>query len=171
MKKIYILGSVASGKTTLAKKLSQKFDINYYELDSIIFDDTKIINKRRTQEEQLAIITTINTQQTWIIEGTYRKTCHIVLDLADTIIWLDPPLFLRKIRILTRFIKQKLHIEKCNYKSNYSMLKKMYQWTNDFESKRDKLNNILKFNEKKLVILKNNNDVKKFIKIGCKKKS
>ena len=115
--------------------------------------------------------TTINTQQTWIIEGTYRKTCHIVLDLADTIIWLDPPLFLRKIRILTRFIKQKLHIEKCNYKSNYSMLKKMYQWTKDFESKRDELNNILKFNEKKLVILKNNNDVKKFIKIGCKKKS
>ena len=164
MKKIYILGSVASGKTTLAKKLSQKFGIPYYELDSVIFDDTKIINKRRTPEEQLAIITTINTQQTWIIEGTYRKTCHIVLDLADTIIWLDPPLFLRKIRILTRFIKQKLHIEKCNYKSDYSMLKKMYQWTNDFESKRDELNNILKFNGKKLVILKNNNDVKKFIK-------
>lgn len=171
MKKIYILGSVASGKTTLAKKLSQKFDINYYELDSIIFDDTKIINKRRTPEEQQSIITKINTQQTWIIEGTYRKTCHIVLDLADTIIWLDPPLFLRKIRILTRFIKQKLHIEKCNYKSNYSMLKKMYQWTKDFESKRDELNNILKFNGKKLVILKNNNDVKKFIKMGCKKKS
>ena len=44
------------------------------------------------------------------------------------------------------------------------MLKKMYQWTKDFESKRDELNNILKFNGKKLVILKNNNDVKKFIK-------
>lgn len=41
MNKIYILGSVASGKTTLAKNLSIKTNIKYYELDNVIFDDTK----------------------------------------------------------------------------------------------------------------------------------
>lgn len=54
MKKIYILRSVASGKTTLAKKLSKKLGIPYYELDSIILDDTKIIDKCRSAEEQKA---------------------------------------------------------------------------------------------------------------------
>ena len=37
--KIYIIGSPASGKTTLAKKLSKRYDIKYYELDCIVYDD------------------------------------------------------------------------------------------------------------------------------------
>ena len=37
--KILIIGIVASGKTTLAKKLSRKTNIEYYEIDSIVHDD------------------------------------------------------------------------------------------------------------------------------------
>ena len=36
--KILILGVVASGKTTLAKRMSEENNINYYEIDSIIKD-------------------------------------------------------------------------------------------------------------------------------------
>ena len=34
--KILIIGIVASGKTTLAKQLSKKLNIQYYEIDSIV---------------------------------------------------------------------------------------------------------------------------------------
>ncbi len=37
--KIYIIGAPGAGKTTLAKSLSQKLNIKYYELDLLIFDD------------------------------------------------------------------------------------------------------------------------------------
>lgn len=37
--KILIIGIVASGKTTLAEKLSNKLKIKYYEIDSIVHDD------------------------------------------------------------------------------------------------------------------------------------
>jgi len=163
MSKIYILGSVASGKTTLAKNLSIQTNIRYYELDSIIFDDTKKVDKKRSPKEQEKIIRTINQKGSWIIEGTYRKSCHTVLDFADHIILLDPHLILRKIRILTRFIKQKLHIEKCNYKANCSMLKAMYQWTKNFEKKREDLVKMLKNYNNKLIIIKNSKQIKEFI--------
>lgn len=41
--KILIIGCVASGKSTLANRLSDKLSISYYEIDSIVHDD---INKR-----------------------------------------------------------------------------------------------------------------------------
>lgn len=35
--KIHIIGSVASGKTTMAKDLSMKLQIPYYELDNVVW--------------------------------------------------------------------------------------------------------------------------------------
>lgn len=40
MRKVFILGIVASGKTTLEKKLSKKMNIPWYELDSIVHHQT-----------------------------------------------------------------------------------------------------------------------------------
>ena len=138
--KVLIIGSVASGKSTLAKRLSIENGIKHYEIDSIVHDD---LNKRkRSLNEQIKIIENINLSNDWIIEGTLRKNLDMLLDMADLIIYLDVSLFVRKFRILSRFIKQKVGLEKCNYESNVKMLMMMYRWTNDFE------NNKFKFFEK-----------------------
>ncbi|WP_440338356.1 shikimate kinase [Lysinibacillus sphaericus] len=39
--KIHIIGSVGSGKTTLAKELSAKLNIPYYELDNVVLVKAK----------------------------------------------------------------------------------------------------------------------------------
>ena len=75
--KILIIGSVASGKTTLARKLSQQLNIKHYEIDSIVHDDLN--NMKRTHEQQKEIIEKIDTQQSWIIEGTLRKNLNYLL--------------------------------------------------------------------------------------------
>lgn len=49
--KILIIGTVGTGKTTLAKKLSIKYKIKYYEIDSIVHDDNNN-GRKRTKEEQ-----------------------------------------------------------------------------------------------------------------------
>lgn len=69
---------------------------------------------KRTKEEQEKIITKINEKESWIIEGTYRKSQRLMYDVADKIIFLDTPLYKRKLRIITRFIKQKTGQEKSN---------------------------------------------------------
>jgi len=62
----------------------------------------------------------------------------------------------RKIRIFFRFLKQKMGIEKCHYKSDIMMLKKMYQWTHDFENHRDKFEAKLLLYQNKVSRLYNN---------------
>ena len=82
------------------------------------------------------------------------------LELADKIIYLDIPIQVRKRRILLRYIKQKLKIEKSNYRPNKEMLKNMYKWTNEFENNKIELEEeILKYKEK-LIVLKSKRKIK-----------
>lgn len=102
MNKILISGIVASGKTTLAKRLSEAMNIPWYELDSIVYHQTATERYKRTAEEQIEVINHIDRSGTWIMEGTDRKSYRCLFDMADTVIFLDPPLWKRRIRILTR---------------------------------------------------------------------
>ncbi|UQZ84240.1 topology modulation protein [Paenibacillus konkukensis] len=137
MEKVFIIGIVASGKTTLAKRLSEKIKVPWYELDCIVHHQTAAGRYKRTAEEQMEVINNIDMNGSWIFEGTDRESYRCLLEMADTIIFLDTPLWKRKLRIFTRFLKQKIGIEPCHYKSDLKMLNRMYQWTRDFESKRE----------------------------------
>ena len=159
--KILIVGSVASGKSTFAKELSKKLNINLFEIDSIVHDD---VNKvKRDEGSQKEIIDNINKENSsWVIEGTLRKHLDYLLEYADKIIFLNIDFKIRKRRILKRFIKQKLKLEKSNYNPSIEMLKAMYKWNNDFEKEKDLFfKRINKYNEK-LIILNNNKEIKNF---------
>lgn len=140
--KILIVGTVGTGKTTLARKLSKDYNIKYYEIDSIVHDDSQN-GRKREEEEQNVIIKNINQNENWIIEGVLRKNLQYLLELADKIIYLDVPKDKRNIRILKRYIKQRLKLEKSNYKPDIKMLKMMFKWSNDFEKNKKKLENVL----------------------------
>lgn len=150
--RVLIIGIVASGKTTLAKNLSKKSGIKHYELDLIVHDDFN--NIKRTTEEQKAIIKDIcNENDDWIIEGTLRKNMDFLLGLADKIVLIDIPLYIRKKRIIIRYVKQKLKLEACGYKPSLKMVKMMYKWTRNYEdNKKDLMKKLLRY-EDKLTIL------------------
>ena len=148
--KISIVGIVGSGKTTLSKLLGETLEVTPYEYDVIVHPVVNGVRKKRTTEEQLLEVQRINRNNHWIIEGVNRKNLEFAHDLADLVVFLDPPLILRYKRLLIRYIKQKLKIEPCHYKSNIKMLKMMFQWTKTFETNRtafelslSKYNNVL----------------------------
>jgi len=85
--------------------------------------------------------------------------------MADTIIFLDPPLWKRKVRIFTRFIKQRTGIEQCHYRADLHMLKKMYKWTSDFEDNRTSFEADLKKYEHKVMRLTSNQDINNLLQI------
>ena len=157
--KIFIFGIVASGKTTLSRRLSLKYNIPCYEGDSIAWGGEGEENYKRSDEEQLNRILDIDKSGEWIIEGTYRESQKCLLDMADKIIFLDTPLYIRRVRIITRFIKQRLGMEKCNYKPTFKMLKMMFKWTNDFEKKRNKYEKILLEHKDKLIWIKSEKEL------------
>ncbi|MCU6792569.1 hypothetical protein OB236_10575 [Paenibacillus sp. WQ 127069] len=154
MKKVLIIGIVASGKTTLAKRLSNRINVPWYELDSIVHHQNATGRYKRTADEQVNVIMEIDKKGKWIFEGTDRESYQCLYQMADTIIFLDTPLWKRKIRILTRFLKQKLGIEKCHYTPDIIMLKMMYKWTRDFEQNRGSFEAKLKLYNDKLIRLK-----------------
>ncbi|WP_419884519.1 hypothetical protein [Paenibacillus sp. B-A-8] len=159
MNKVLIIGIVASGKTTLAKRLSNKTNIPWYELDAIVHHQTPEGRRKRSPEEQVAVIMEIDQDGAWIFEGTDRESYQCLYEMADTIIFLDTPLWKRKIRIFVRFLKQKMGIEKCHYKSDIRMLKKMYQWTQDLENNRYEFEAKLLLYQKKVIRLYENKEL------------
>lgn len=149
--KIWIIGSVGSGKTTLAGKLSGQTGIPFYEVDCIVHDETDSERRKRTPQEQAGLLRDIDRQPHWILEGTYRPSCHLLFELADTILFLDPPASVRRRRILKRFCRQKLGLESCHYRSDFHMLRMMYRWTREFEAGRPAFERMLAAYPEKLI--------------------
>ena len=72
--KIDIIGSVASGKTTLAKNISIKYQVPHYEKDNIVWQRTDAGDKMRTPEERDALFKQIIESVNWIVEGSPRES-------------------------------------------------------------------------------------------------
>lgn len=62
----------------------------------------------------------------------YKKWIIKSFEIADCIIFLDTPYLIRLKRILFRYVKQLLKIEKANYKPTFSMLINMFKWNHKF---------------------------------------
>lgn len=166
MTKIYIIGPVGSGKTTLAKRLSKELSIPFYELDNVVWEYHPDGDIRRSPKEIDKLFQKIINKDNWIIENVGKSYFDKGFDEADTIIYLNIPKLILYNRVLIRWIKQKLGIEKSGYKADIKMLIKMFEWTKN-ESKEDKLNKlkqyknkleILNINQTKNYIYKNNYD-------------
>jgi adenylate kinase family enzyme len=163
LKKIYIVGNVGSGKTTLSRKLSEKLGISHYEVDNIVHKNTEIGRIRQNEAEQTKEFKRINEGESWIIEGTFRTSCKYLLEVADLIIFLDPPVNVRIYRIIKRFIKQQIGLEKSNYKSNLRILKAIFRWTYDFEKTRKDFEIMINDYESKLKIISTRKEIKSIL--------
>lgn len=163
-KRIHIIGSVGSGKTTLAKELSKKLDIPYYELDNVVWIRHKSGDIRRTEVEREEYLNSILQSESWIIEGVHNENwVSNCFKNADLIIYLDPNYQIRTYRIVKRFIKQKLRLEKSNYKPTLEIFIKMFKWNRHFEEV-GKVNFFNKYglHKDKIVVINNTKNLNKY---------
>ena len=165
--RIYIVGSVASGKTTLANKVSNKLGIECTHLDGIVHikdkNDKEWGNIRRPDEEIDQLFKNIVMKPNWIIEDAGRKMFSEGMEAANIIVQLKPSIFVRRMRVMTRFFKQKLGMEECLYTPNIHMLKFMFKALNNYETGKDDLEVRLNQYTNKLVILRSGKEIKKFM--------
>ena len=71
--KIYIIGSVGSGKTTLARKLSSRLSLPHYETDNFVWNRHPEGDVRNSIEIRNALFRETIKQPTWIIEGVHTE--------------------------------------------------------------------------------------------------
>ncbi|MCO7127083.1 DNA topology modulation protein FlaR [Sporolactobacillus shoreicorticis] len=165
--KIYIIGSVGSGKTTLARNIAKKTEIAAYELDNVVWEHRPDGDRRRIPAERDAILQDILKKDSWIIEGAqYADWVLPALRSADRIIFLDPPNRVIQHRIVKRFIQQKLHLEEANYRPTFHMLWMMFQWSAQFQKEgRSQILHMLNSFQEKTVILKVKKDLNKTVSL------
>ena len=91
MRRVAIIASASgNGKTTLGGELASRLDVPFVELDAIVHgpDWTEI-----SDDDLRARVEPILGARGWVVDGAYQhKIGDLVVDAADTIVWLDLPL-------------------------------------------------------------------------------
>lgn len=147
--KIDIIGSVASGKTTLAGRISLKYSVPYFEKDNIVWERTPDGDKKRTPEERDALFRQIITSDNWIVEGTPRKSLKESFECCEYIIVLDERAIIRLVRVFKRWVLQRLGKEKYNSKPTLKFLLFNIKWVFEFNRmKRSLFEELSSYGEK-----------------------
>ena len=154
--KIYIMGSVGSGKTTLSKKISHKLGIPCYELDCIVYDD--LDNHRKRSDEEIEVLfQKILQEENWIIEDVGRSKFIKGREFSDIIFYIK--LKKREVykRVITRWIKQRLGKLDYNYPPTFYQLFDTIRTTNHYLRKeKEKIYDLKPYQEKVIFLDKKN---------------
>lgn len=132
--KIHIIGGPGSGKTFLANKLSNELNIPHFDLDDLQWDNTTVsYGTKRNIKERDELLNKILQKDNWIIEGVYYKWCKQCFEAADKIYVIDVPRYKYRYRIIRRFIRRKLGLEK-GKKETLKNLKDLLIWADKFQN-------------------------------------
>ena len=158
--KIHIIGCSGSGKTYLARALAEKHRISHFDLDDIQWDNSDSYGVRRPIDERCKMLNSLLENDSWIIEGVYYAWVGQCFKDADKIYVLDIPRRVYKYRIIKRFIKRKLGLEK-GKKETLKSVKALLKWTDTFQNVNMKeIRKILESYPEKTVWLNSKKSVK-----------
>ena len=164
--RIFIVGEIASGKTTLAKKISKILKIKHYELDNIAYKRRDIWTKADYSERKKKL-NKIFQRKKWILEGFYSTPwTYPIYKKADIVIILKTKLTTAKKRVIIRFLKRKF-LSKKNKKTNKNIKDtlKVIKHINlkRYIKKINRIKKVAKEHSKKFIELKNKDQIKKFL--------
>lgn len=155
--KIYIMGSTGSGKTYLSKKLSNKYNIESFELDKIVYDQNNLMTHRSDKDIEKDFSKIIN-KKSWIIEDIGRKRFYKGRLLADKIYYIKISKLKTYKQMISRWYKQLKNKEDYNIKPT---IKNLIKQLNDVRLYKKQENKILKelepFKDKLIFIKRGDN--------------
>lgn len=163
--KISIIGYTGAGKSTLAKKLKEIYDIEVMHLDRVNF----IANwKERDLNEAEEIVNNFMQKDNWIIEGNYQKLKQDKrFELSDKIIFLNFPVYVCLPRAFRRFWQNRGRVrddagENCNEKFDLSFF-----WWIVYEGRtktyKDRYEAIISKYQDKTIIFNNQKEVDEYL--------
>ena len=102
MRKVLVIGSGGSGKSTFARRLAEETGLPLIHLDALYWNpgwvETPKTQWTRRIEHLLA-------GERWIMDGNYSGTLEQRLVACDTVVFLDLPRWLCLLRVVTRKVR------------------------------------------------------------------
>lgn len=105
MNRINVIGTTGSGKSTFAKALATKLNVDYVEMDKLFWKPNW---GESPDDEFFAKLEAALQQDGWVLDGNYTRTIPIKWKGVDTIIWLDYSYFTNLFRICKRSVQRAL---------------------------------------------------------------
>lgn len=101
LRRIAVVGTSGSGKTTMARRLAEGLGVPHIELDALHWGPgwmpRSVEEFRQRTAEALA-------SEAWTTDGNYSQVRDLVWSRADTVVWLDLPLPVVLWRVILRTI-------------------------------------------------------------------
>ena len=122
LRRVVVVGSSCSGKTSLARRIADQLGATHIELDAIHWLPNW--KERPTEEFREHTRAAVGTDK-WVVDGNYSKVRDIVWPKATTVIWLNYPFPLVFYRVLRRTIARSVRGQ-ILFSGNKETLKKAF---------------------------------------------
>lgn len=164
MKRVVVIGSGGSGKSTFSRRLGRLTGLPVVHLDKLYWNPGWVKTPR---EAWISIIQSEIDKPEWIIDGNFGNTRAMRMAAADTIILLDLPRWLCMYRILKRWLTyregSRLDMaEGCHERFDLEFI--LWVWNYPKEGKRRAIHEISRLEGKRVVILKTQREIDAFLR-------
>jgi adenylate kinase family enzyme len=110
MKRIAIVGTSGSGKTTFAANLARALGVRHIELDQMRWNPDWAL---KPVEEFVGLVETAIRDDAWVVDGNYSRLRPVIWQRADTLVWLDYRFHVVLGRLLRRTMRRVVLGEEC----------------------------------------------------------
>jgi adenylate kinase family enzyme len=165
LKRVMIIGSSGSGKTTVALKMAEKLSLPLIHLD---YHFWKANWEVPSDDEWRNKLQNLVQEDKWIMDGNFTSSLDIRLNRADTIVFVDLPRFIRIFRVIKRWYNNRNSNrpdlpQGCKEQIDMKLLKSV--WNFGKKRKPEIINTLEQHKgDKNIFILKSSNDIERFIK-------
>lgn len=123
-RRVSVVGTSGSGKSTVARALSARLGLPHVELDALNHEP----DWRQADPDVLrARVTAATEGDGWVVDGNYGRTRDLVWPRAEAVVWLDYPLAPVMIQLLRRTLRRLWYREEL-WNGNRERLSHHLQW-------------------------------------------
>jgi adenylate kinase family enzyme len=167
--KIAVIGTSGSGKTTVARELARRLGVPHVELDALFHGP----GWKETPVEEFRRRVAAATQGSgWVVDGNYEsKLGDLVVEQADTVVWLDVPLRVALSRVTRRTIgrirtgEELWNGNRESWRGGFFGWESMFVWTirSHFKRRRQVPAQLLQHPDLRVVHLRSTREVRRWL--------
>lgn len=104
-RRIVVIGTTSSGKTTVARELSRRLQAPHVELDALYWEPNWTVAEPEVFRER---VSNALKGDRWVVDGGYSKIRDLIWPNATDVVWLDYSLALKMRWLLWRTLRRSI---------------------------------------------------------------